>query len=342
MMQLNQQEYIRITDAFRTKKERQRYWLLLMVCTLLGVVLSVGLLVYNNPVPVTSPSFIPVVKRRVVAVIAMMIAVICQSLSTVTFQTMTNNRIITPSLLGFDALYSAIHTATMFLFGVSAFLEFKGIGAFLLQVGLMIAMSLLLYGWLVSGKHGDLQLMLLVGVILGTGLRSLSAFMRRVLSPSEFDILQAKMFGSVNNAESEYFIIAIPIVIVIATVLFMTAGNLNVLSLGQSVCQTFGVSFQKHVLINLVLVSILMAISTALVGPLTFFGFLVATLTYQLTPTYDHRYLLPMSLALGFVMMTGAYFFMYHIFNAQGVVSIIIELFGGLTFLVVLLRKGKL
>lgn len=341
-MQVNSQENLRITDSFRTKKERLRYWQLLIVCTVLGILLAVGLLVYNNPVPVDSPSFLPVVKRRVVAVVAMSIAVVCQSLSTVTFQTMTNNRIITPSLLGFDALYSAIHTGTMFLFGVGAFLEFKGMGAFLLQVILMIAMSLMLYGWLVSGKNGDLQLMLLVGVILGTGLRSLSTFMRRVLSPSEFDILQARMFGSVNNAESEYFGIAIPIVIVIATLLFMTSRNLNVLSLGQHVCQTFGVSFQKHVLINLVFVSILMAISTALVGPLTFFGFLVATLTYQLTPTYDHRYLLPMSLALGFVMMTGAYFFMYHIFNAQGVVSVIIEMFGGITFLLVILRKGKL
>ena len=114
------------------------------------------------------------------------------------------------------------------------------------------------------------------------------------------------------------------------------------LSLGRDVSTSLGVKHQSGVLYTLVLVSVLMSISTALVGPLTFYGFLVATLTYQIAATYDHRYIFPMALAIGFVIITGAYFTMYHIFNAQGVVSIIIELFGGITFLVVLLRKGNL
>ena len=85
-----------------------------------------------------------------------------------------------------------------------------------------------------------------------------------------------------------------------------------------------------------------MSISTALVGPLTFFGFLVAILSYQAASTYDHRYVFPMALAIGFLILTGAYFIMYHVFNAQGVVSVIIELFGGLIFLIVILRKRAL
>lgn len=104
----------RSARAFRSKKEEKRYWILLITLIALGVLSSYGLLVYNNPVPVDSPSFIPVVKRRMVALVAMVIPAICQSLSTVAFQSITNNRIITPSLLGFEALYSTIHTSTMF------------------------------------------------------------------------------------------------------------------------------------------------------------------------------------------------------------------------------------
>jgi len=91
-----------------------------------------------------------------------------------------------------------------------------------------------------------------------------------------------------------------------------------------------------------VLVAVLMSISTSLVGPLTFFGFLVAILSYQAAPTYDHRYIFPMAFAIGFAIMTTAYFLLYHVFHAQTVVSVIIELFGGLTFLIVLLRKRSL
>lgn len=332
----------RTARAFRSKKEEKRYWILLLTLIVLGVVFSYGLLVYNNPVPVTSPSFIPVVRRRMVAITAMIIAAICQSLSTVAFQSITNNKVITPSLLGFEALYGAINTSTMFFLGARTFINISGTGSFVFQVVAMVLMCLILYGWLLSGKYGDLQLMLLVGVILGTGLRSLSSFMRRLLAPSEFDILQARLFGSVNNADSGYFPIAIPIVIAAALFLIAYSKKLNVLSLGKDAATSLGVRHQPSVIYTLVLVSVLMSISTALVGPLTFYGFLVATLSYQAAQTYDHRYVFPMALAIGFLIITGAYFFMYHIFSAQGVVSVIIEMFGGITFLVVILRRGTL
>lgn len=332
----------RTASAFRSQKEERKYWILLVTLVALGIFASYGLLVYNNPVPIDSPSFIPVTKRRMVAITAMIIAAICQSLATVAFQSITNNKIITPSLLGFEALYSAIHTSTMFFFGITAFVSFTGVGSFVFQVALMILLCLILYGWLLSGKYGNLQIMLLVGIIIGVGLRSLSSFMRRLLSPSEFDILQAKLFGSVNNADASYFPIAIPIVIIVAFLIFAFSKKLNVLSLGKDVSSSLGVNHKFGIIYTLVLVSILMSISTALIGPLTFFGFLVATLSYQAAQTYDHRYIFPMAFAIGFLIITGAYFFMYHVFNAQGVVSVIIELFGGITFLIVILRKRSL
>lgn len=327
------------TKAFRSKKEYRRYWTLLIVLLVLGLCSTYGLLVYNNPIPIDSPSFLPVVRRRMVSVVAMIIAAVCQSLSTVAFQSVTNNRIITPSLLGFESLYSTIHTTMIFFFGTNALISFKGTSAFFIQVILMVVLCLLLYGWLLSGKYGNLQLMLLIGIVIGTGLGSLSSFMRRLLSPSEFDLLQARLFGSVNNADPEYFPIVIPMVLIVSLLVILYSKKLNVVSLGKDVATTFGANYQFSIIYILILVAILMSISTALVGPMTFYGFLVATLTYLAAPTYDHRYLFPMALAIGFLIMTSAYFFMYHVFNAQGVVSVIIELFGGLTFLIAILRK---
>ena len=332
----------RSAKAFRSEKERRRYWILLILFIFLGVIASYGLLVYKNPVPIDSPSFLPVVKRRMTSLTAMIISAICQSLATVAFQSSTNNRIITPSLLGFEALYGVIHTSTIFFGGTAVFLSFSGMGSFLFQVVIMVFMCLILYGWLLSGKYGNMQLMLLVGVIIGTGLRSVSSFMRRLLSPSEFDILQAKMFGSVNHANADYFPAAIPVVLTAALLLVLYSKKLNVLSLGKNASTSLGIKHQSGVIYTLILVSVLMSVSTSLVGPLTFYGFLVAALTYQAAPTYDHRYIFPMALSIGFLILTCSYFFMYHVFNAQGVVSVIIEMFGGIIFLFVLLRKGAL
>lgn len=332
----------RSAAAFPSDKEKRKYWVLLTILVVLGVFFSIGLLVYNNPVAIDSPSFIPVVRRRLVAVIAMIIAAVCHSLSTVAFQTITNNRVITPSLLGFESLYTVIQTSTIFFFGANALINFSGTQAFLFQVGLMIIMSLILYGSLLAGKYGNLHLMLLVGIVIGTGLRSVSTFMRRLLAPSEFDILQARLFASVNNADASYFPIAIPIVVIVAILLIANSRKLNVLSLGKDVANTLGVDHKKNTLIILVLISVLMSISTALVGPLTFYAFLITALAYQAVPTYDHKYVFPMAIAIGVVIMTAAYFIMNHLFAAQGVVSIIIELVGGIVFIVLLLRKGSL
>lgn len=328
--------------AFASKKAERHYWLQVFLYLGLGLVFALGLLLYDNPVPVTSPSFWPVVKNRLTGILAMVVIAVSQSLATIAFQSITSNRIITPSIMGFDSIYIFIQTATIYFFGTRALIGFQGLFAFVIEVSIMIAACLLLYRFYLKSGDSDLHLTLMIGIVLSEGLNSTSGFMRRALSPTEYDVLQSNLFGSVSNADQGDLTLALVIVIVVAGLLLAYAGKLNILSLGRDMAINLGLNFKYGTIYVLVLISLLMAVSTALVGRVTFFGFLVATLTYLLAPTYDHRYLFPFSLSLSFMMITGAYFILRHIFAAQGVVSIIIEIIGGLCFLVVLLKRGKL
>ena len=184
--------------------------------------------------------------------------------------------------------------------------------------------------------------MLLVGVVIGGGLGSLSTFMQRMLTPSEFDVLTARFFGNIGNARTEYLPYVIPIVLIVGTVLWLRASRLNVVALGKNTANNLGLNHKRELMVILGLVSVLMAMTTSLVGPMTFLGFLVATLAYTLADTYSHRMLFPMAALIGYVVLTGAYFVMRHIFYAQGAVTIIVELVGGLVFLFFILRKGRL
>ena len=327
---------------FKDKKAKNKYRIRMIVLLALAVLITIGLLTYNNPVAIDSPSFIPVVKRRQNAIIAMALAAICQSIGSIVFQTTTNNRIITPSILGFEAIYTTINTLMMFIFGVSTFVEINSKAYFIFQILLMVGVSLLLFMGIFYRKGENIELMLLVGVILGQGLRSISSFMRRLLSPSEFDILQARLFASVNNSNPEYFLMSAFIIIAIVAILIANTNKLNVLALGKDVAKNLGVDHRKLTVLVLVEVSILISISTALVGPMTFFGFLVATLSYELIDTFDHKRILAMGSLLGYVILSGSYFIMNHIFNANGVVSVLIELIGGLAFLIMIFRKEKI
>lgn len=320
----------------------RRYWIVLGLLVVLAGGFGFGLLAWDNPMPPGTPGFWRIAELRATSVVVMLIVAFCQALATVSFQTATNNRIITPSIMGFESLYVAVQTGAVYFMGAAGVMAVQGVPQFILQVAIMVGLSLALYGWLLSGKYGNLQVMLLIGIIIGGGLGSVSTFMQRLLSPSEFDVLTARLFGSVANADAAYLPVAIPLCLVAGILLLANARRLNVLALGRDTTTNLGLNHRFEIMRVLLLVSILMATSTALVGPMTFLGFLVATLSYQLADTYDHRYVFPIAVLTGFVVLAGSYFIMKNIFYAEGVVSIIIEVIGGSVFLFFILRKGRL
>lgn len=332
----------RASGPLPTARSRRRYRIVLTVLIVLAVGFGFGHLAWDNPMPLGSEGFWLVAELRASSLVAMAVVAVCQAIATVSFQTVTNNRIITPSIMGFESLYVAVQTAAVYFLGVAGLGMLTGLPQFVLQIAIMVGLSLALYGWLLSGRYGNVEIMLLIGIVIGGGLASVSSFMRRMLTPSEFDVLTARMFGSMANADPMYFPVAIPLCVVAAALLWRRSSRLNVVALGRDTATNLGLNHRRELMVTLFLVSILMAVSTALVGPMTFLGFLVATLAYQFADSYDHRRIFPVAVLVGFVVLSGAYFVMKHVFYAQGVVSIIIELVGGSVFLIVILRKGRL
>lgn len=332
----------RQSGAITTGRHRVRYWGVMALLGGLSVFFTAGILGYDNPMPFGTEGYWLIARMRAETVLVIGVVVLAQAMATVAFQTATNNRIITPSIMGFESLYVAIQTGAVFFFGIAGVTLVTGLPQFLMQAAAMVLFAVILYSWLLSGRFSNIHIMLLVGVVLGGGLGSLATFMQRVLTPSEFDVLTARLFGNIGNARGEYLPYAIPIVLVAALLLWWRARRLNVVALGRNTAENLGVDHRREVMLILTLVSVLMAMSTSLVGPMTFLGFLVATLAYQFADTYSHRMLFPMAILIGYTILAGAYFIMRNIFYAQGAVTLIVELLGGIVFLIVLLRKGRL
>ena len=218
----------------------------------------------------------------------------------------------------------------------------SGIWQYLGQVALMVAFAACLYGWLLTGTHKSLHLVLLIGIVLGTALGAIATFLQRMLTPSEFDVLTARLIGSIANADATYLSAAIPLAAVAGGGIWIMSRKLNVLALGRDAAANLGVDPSRYSIIMLLLVSVLMAVSTSLVGPMSFLGFLVAMISYQLADTFDHRLIFPMAWLTGIFTLAGSYFVLKHLFYAEGSVGIIIEAVGGSFFLLYVLRKGRL
>jgi iron complex transport system permease protein len=327
---------------YASNAHRIRYLVVLGALIVAAVAITILLLSWGNQFEPFSDKWWRIARMRVTMLVVIAVVTFCQGMATVTFQTVTNNRIITPSIMGFESLYVLMQTMIVFFFGTTGIAEISPLGRFLLQSAMMVLFAVLLYSWLLSGRFGNLHVMLLIGIIIGAGMGSLATFMQQMLDPNEFDVLLARLFGSVGNANTDFLWFVIPVVAATGGTIWFLGRRLNVISLGAEISANLGLNHKRQVMLMLTLVSVLMAMTTSLVGPMTFLGFLMATLAYSITSTYDHRRILPVAWLLGYVILTAAYFLLRHVFPLVDAVTIVVELVGGLLFLFVIFRKGRL
>ena len=263
------------------------------------------------------------------------------ALSSVIFQTVTNNRILTPSVLGLDSLYNLFQTLIVFVFGsLNIALAGSNIN-FLFSAALMIIFSLFLFKMMFKREGTNLFFLLMVGMVFGTLFSSLSAFMQRVMDPNEFLIVQNKMFASFNNVQSSLLMISIIIVSVAIGCICKDFKKLDVMSLGKEQAVNLGINYDYMVKKILIIVSILVSVSTALVGPITFLGILVTNLAYQLVKDYRHSVIVPTAILLSLAALIGGQFLVERVFHFSTTVGVIINFIGGLYFIYILLKEER-
>lgn len=272
---------------------------------------------------------------------AFLLVGITSAISAISFQTLTQNRILTPSILGLDSLYILFQTAILFLFGSGHQLVANRELNFLISVVLMMLASLFLYAVMFKKRGHNLYFLLLVGMVMGTFFRSTATFMQVLIDPNEFDHLQSKLFASFNNIDSSLLVISCVICLVTLLLIFPELKYLNVLSLGKDQAVNLGVDVSKVTIKILLMIAVFTAIATALVGPLLFLGFLVANIAYQVFQTYRHGILFLGASLIGMIALVGGNLIVEKVFHLQTTLSVVLEFVGGIYFIVLLLKERK-
>lgn len=279
---------------------------------------------------------------RIPKVLGILIAGSSISVASILFQTITNNRIITPSIIGLDSLYSLVQTFVVFIFGSTSFFILNKTVNFLVSGTLMIVLAMILFSIVLKKASNNIFLLLLVGSVVGTFFKSMSSFMQVIIDPNEFDSLQAQLYASFNLVNVEIILVSIVIIIFILLALKGDFRKLDVMSLGREQAINLGVNYDKFSKKILVIVAILVSLSTALVGPITFLGILVVNLTYEITKTYRHSILLIVGILISVIALVGGQFIVEKLLNFSTTISIIINFIGGLYFINLLLKESKL
>lgn len=269
---------------------------------------------------------------------ALVLVAFAIAVSTVLFQTVTNNRILTPSIMGFDALYVLLQTVMVFTLGSAAVSAIDPRLMFAVEIVVMVFFSLILYRFLFSGSVRGLHLLMLIGIIFGVLFRSLAGFLQRVIDPNEFVVLQDRLFASFNTVDASLLGVSGLLIGCVCIAAWRIFHVLDVMSLGRETAIMLGVDHGRMTLAILVMVTILVSISTALVGPVTFFGLLVANLAYLIVPSSRHRHVLPAAVLISVICLVGGQTVLERLLAFDTALSIVIEFAGGLFFILFILR----
>ena len=278
--------------------------------------------------------------RRVWKIIAIIVVGCAIAFATVIFQTVTNNKILTPSILGLDSMYMLIQTAVIFLLGSTHILITNKNLNFLVTLAIMLIFASLLFKFMFK-QNRNIYFLLLIGIIFGTLFGSLSSFMQVLIDPNEFQIIQNKMFASFNNVNTDLLVLAIALMIAAMAYFFRFMKYLDVMSLGRDQAVNLGVDYDYVTKRVLIIVTILISISTALIGPITFLGLLVANVAYQFINSYQHKIIIPGAMLISVIALVGGQFIVERIFTFSTTLSVIINFIGGVYFIYLLLKENK-
>ncbi len=272
---------------------------------------------------------------RLAALVTVAVAI---ALSTVTFQTITGNRILTPSIMGLDALYQFGQAALVFAFGGLGYVSLSPHLKFVMEASALMLLAIVIL-WPALKSRMDLTLMLLAGVVIGGLFRSLTNLIARLIDPQEFAVAQRAMYANFSSPNTDLLAVAALVTVLAGAFLVSRRHQLDIAALGRDTAIGLGIEWNREIIIHLLVVSLLVAVSTALVGPVTFFGLLIAALAERLTASRRHASVFLVAMLLGVIVLVGGQTLLQHGLGQAGTLSVVVDFLGGLVFILLLFAR---
>lgn len=280
-------------------------------------------------------------KLRIPKVIAMIITAFAIGAATIIFQSVINNTIVTPCLLGMNALYTLIHTSVVFVLGSGSILFTNDNLSFLVDLVLMGIIATVVYSWLFKMTGHNVLYVLLVGTVLTSFFSSIQSTLTRVMDPNEYDTLLTSLVASFSNINSEIIIFSVIILALIGVIFRKEFALLDVITLGKEQAINLGVDYDRCIRRLLLAVTLCIAVATAMVGPISFLGLIIANISRQLLKTYRHTQLIAGAALMGVIALIGGQFIVERVFVYSIPISVFITVAGGIYFLYLILKGSR-
>jgi iron complex transport system permease protein len=281
-----------------------------------------------------------VLTLRALKLVALIEVGIAIAVSTIVFQTVTANRILTPSIMGIDALYLFSQIMLVFLLGRLAYATLDVWLKFAVEIAALILLSAGLILPILRAQL-DMGLLLLAGVVLGVLFRSLHALIARIMDPNDFAVVQGMSVANFNDVNTNLLSLASLLTLVALIDVWRSRHILDVAALGRDAAIGLGIDWTRTQVRCLFLVSALVAVSTALVGPVAFLGLLFVALAERVVRSRRHALLIPAAALIAVIILVGGQTLFQHALGNNSTLGVVIEFVGGIVFLILLWRRSR-
>ena len=280
-----------------------------------------------------------ILSLRVPTLVVMLTAAAAIGSATMIFQSIINNRIVTPCLLGMNSMYTLVHTTVVFAAGSGSILATNSNLSFAVDLLVMAIAATFVYSYMFRKTGNNVLYVMLIGTVLSSFFGSIQSTMIRMMDPNEYDALLTTLVADFNNVNVEVIVFSILLLIGLVIVLWKDLKLLDVITLGREMAINLGVDYNRTVRRLLLGVVLCIAVATAMVGPISFLGLMIANLARQLVKTHKHHQLIAGSVLLGMAAMIGGQMISQHLFHYEVPISTFITIGGGIYFLYLLLFK---
>lgn len=279
-----------------------------------------------------------ILPKRLARLAAIVIGGVCVAVSSIVFQTIAGNRILTPAVMGYEAVYLLLQSLLILAMGMHSVVLLGQNGNFVVSIALMLAYSWAIHYWLFRDGKNNVYFLLLLGFVLTMVIGTFTQFIQLRISPGEFAILQGFSQASFNKAQPAQLLTSALLVGAACVAVLKSLPALDVLALGREQAISLGIDYRRMVQLQLALIAVLVAVSTSVLGPTAFMGIFVANTSYALARTARHRVTLPLGCAIAIVIFLAAQLLVEHVFNYRTTVGILVNLVCGAYFLALMVR----
>lgn len=223
----------------------------------------------------------------------------------------------------------------------SAFYLNEGVN-FILSSLVIIVFSWLVHHFMMKKEEGNVYSLLLFGLVLTLVITSFNQLIQFSISPGEFSMLMSYSQASFNRSTGYEILLSLVVIVAISIYIYRATPLFDVLLMGRYQSKSLGLDYGPVVKKSLFMVSILVAISTSLIGPTAFMGILVANMAYFLSGSPKHKSVLSIGVIFSIGIFVIAQILVEHVFNYKTTVGILVNLMCGFYFIILVISQRRL